>query len=677
MRTPGAPNAPSLTIIPPHPPLIRRRSSLMSVSSLSPCTPRSCRSPASSFFLSTAAKRKSTDSWNSSIGPDDFETEWKPEQARLLMRTLDALPAHLVTPFNGPVPPANLLDKIARGVAHAKGPVEWPHSTRATRVKLIELARARAKDDAAIGLGLELGDFGPDVVEHLGNTFDGDPHMREPEVLKLATNIQRKRPLYRQSSMDFINAELKDGERVPGRSRLPAYHPYTRGLRSRNRSPSPPRADAVPSLLNPSTPSSSTLNTLSSFSGGYSPNLRTRALRRSVSTLSTLSTGSSNSGKLCLDPRIERVKLGSPLLMAMRTPPLLPATLPSTPVMSSRVLSPGAFGTPSTPVTQSAFPFPCTPGTEPPPTPQTRKRASKRTPSISTLSQSSDEEEKARARSAKKARTRRGHGDAPASPSPMPARESTPGAVREKPSSAKKVAKPIAKTKAKVAAPAAPCPGPCDVEMKDVCTVRATHHRKGSGDSARSRSASLCPDPAKLGATVKVGSVEKAAKGDGKSASLGQTLGTGRPSRPRPMNVQRNPSILGAELLNVGAAVSSPPPLAPTRQETRAHAHTRSHSGGTEASVASSSTRPVLATSQVRSQPRSMPNGQRPQVHGQPPQAPAQPDTKVRTLRRVRRLPGRIISFSNLRGGLCVPEESDMADDEDHDESLSTPIRLR
>jgi transcription factor SPN1 len=64
-------------------------------------------------------------------------------------QTLDALPAHLLTPFVGPVPPSNLLDKIARGVAQAKGTEEWPHSVRATRVKLMELARTRGKPSTA------------------------------------------------------------------------------------------------------------------------------------------------------------------------------------------------------------------------------------------------------------------------------------------------------------------------------------------------------------------------------------------------------------------------------------------------------------------------------------------------------------------------------------------------
>ena len=60
-------------------------------------------------------------------------------------QTLDALPSHLLTPFIGSIPPSNLLDKIARGVAEAKG-TDWPHSMRATRAKIVELARMRARN---------------------------------------------------------------------------------------------------------------------------------------------------------------------------------------------------------------------------------------------------------------------------------------------------------------------------------------------------------------------------------------------------------------------------------------------------------------------------------------------------------------------------------------------------
>ena len=109
-------------------------------------------------------------------------------------QTLDALPAHVLTPFIGPVPPSNLLDKIASGVAQAKGPNEWPYSLRATRSKLVELCRARAKEVSAEKKQHT-------IIEE--EDMDQDlEHSRE--VLQHTTNI--KRPLYRQSSMDFMQS---------------------------------------------------------------------------------------------------------------------------------------------------------------------------------------------------------------------------------------------------------------------------------------------------------------------------------------------------------------------------------------------------------------------------------------------------------------------------------------
>ena len=96
-----------------------------------------------------------------------------------------------MTPFNGPVPPSNLLDKIARGVKSRKGPVEWPHSLRATRAKIVELARLRAKEDTA-----------SDTIAEEEST--------DPEVPAQTTHKGAKRPLYRQSSMDFMQSTKLD-----------------------------------------------------------------------------------------------------------------------------------------------------------------------------------------------------------------------------------------------------------------------------------------------------------------------------------------------------------------------------------------------------------------------------------------------------------------------------------
>ena len=128
----------------------------------------------------------------------------------LFLQTLDALPSHLLTPFNGPVPPSNLLDKIARGVAKIKNPVDWPHSMRATRAKIVELARQRA-GDARDGSGSDT------IVEEESDSSD--------VPLQQTTNIGLKR-LYKQSSMDFMKPpklDLKDNANITRYAASAAY----------------------------------------------------------------------------------------------------------------------------------------------------------------------------------------------------------------------------------------------------------------------------------------------------------------------------------------------------------------------------------------------------------------------------------------------------------------------
>lgn len=221
-----------LSIIMPNPPLISRRSALSRAPS--PRTP-SMRSPVQQpLHISSTDNRKSTDSWNSSnYDPaDDSDLEWKSEHVLLLTRvcfsilfrilhlpylsalqTLDALPAHVLTPFIGPVPPSNLLDKIARGVAQAKGSSEWPYSLRATRVKLVELCRARAKDVSAEHKrhnAIEEEDIDQDLEQFR-------------EVLKRTTNIRR--PLYRQNSMDFMQSAKSELRGTDAFSRYNIHSP--------------------------------------------------------------------------------------------------------------------------------------------------------------------------------------------------------------------------------------------------------------------------------------------------------------------------------------------------------------------------------------------------------------------------------------------------------------------
>ncbi|KAH9940964.1 hypothetical protein B0H21DRAFT_697351 [Amylocystis lapponica] len=275
----------------PHPPLSRRRSSLLSAGS-SPHTPPNSNSPLP--FLSSAANRKSSDSWNSSNydGAEDIEVEWTPEHTRLLTRTLDALPAHLLTPFNGPIPPSNLLDKIARGVSQAKGPGGWPHSLRATRAKIVELARVRAREA---------------IIEGDNDTIAEEDGI-DLDVLQETTNMGPKRPLYRQSSMDFVQTskqDLKDNSNISRLSNrlqrtdriLSSPSDHT-DAHATSHSPSPPHPLATRGSFFPSTPSSTTLN--SSNSGSRIPRLR-----RSLSSLS----GSSDSYcQIAVDPRMQRVK---------------------------------------------------------------------------------------------------------------------------------------------------------------------------------------------------------------------------------------------------------------------------------------------------------------------------------------------------------------------------------
>lgn len=333
---------PPLNLILPHPSLALPRRSMLAPAAPSPRTPRSCRSPCSASQLFFAPNpnpnRKSTDSWNSSNqdADDDPGCEWKAEQTLLLSRvrsptplhfifltfnfssyfqTLDALPAHLLTPFNGPLPPSNLLDKIARGVAHAKGPAEWPHSVRATRAKLLDLARAAAKEQRERARGRSIAE--EDDYEYAHECAGGG-------VLQAKTNVtpSPRRPLYRQSSMDFLasaklessagaDALARSTRRLPAAaSTPPAYHPYLRPhTRSQSRST---RADAhaspEPDFL-PRHPSSTTLHTATSTTLNSSTATTTarRRYRLSLSSASSVSS-SSDVHMQAPDPRVQRIR---------------------------------------------------------------------------------------------------------------------------------------------------------------------------------------------------------------------------------------------------------------------------------------------------------------------------------------------------------------------------------
>lgn len=180
-RRPAAANG--LGLVMPRPVLPHRRSASLRSGLASPRTPMNCASPPSSFFFnaSTSSRRSrdSGSSWNSSNGDeaDAVEAEWTSDHIKLLQRTMDALPSNILTPFTGPVPPSNLLDKMAKGLVET---ADWPHSLRATRARIVELARSRAKG-------------GDDI-----------------EVFKATTNTPPRRSLRQQTSLDSIEGNRPD-----------------------------------------------------------------------------------------------------------------------------------------------------------------------------------------------------------------------------------------------------------------------------------------------------------------------------------------------------------------------------------------------------------------------------------------------------------------------------------
>ncbi|KDR79000.1 hypothetical protein GALMADRAFT_224250 [Galerina marginata CBS 339.88] len=651
-----------LAIVLPHPPLPRRRSSLLSLNSAaSPHTPRSCPSPSLPIFY--PANRKSTDSWNSS-NADDMDFEWKQDQILLLSRTLDALPAHLVTPFNGPVPPSNLLDKIARGVSQAKGPAEWLHSIRATRVKLLELARSRAKEEA-------LAERQRQVIAEEVEIDDGSHHsnysyFHDGEEKPVAP----RRPLYRQSSMDFIKpspADIKDNaniarlsNRLQRSDRLfpnPSYHPYSRLPRSHahahadRRSSSPPHPTDVPALINPSTPSSSTLNSFSSLSSAP------RVLRRSASTLSSGSLFSSSSSGMPLpDPRLQRVKRSDSFCSGPPAPPPK-----DTPRAAGMKRAP-SYGTLAQEARQEAA------ATD-------RVHARK----LSGSYPSSDEEEKARTRRAKKMRTKTGAatiglGGPPASPSVA---SPPPSSVPPSPAAAGTVTAPTSPVPVSVAVARAPMPPPKDKERPS----HAPRSKSKSVDEGKVKS------PKAPSATKSSKSSSNTAKVDTSGSKVGKTTDKAKDKtkdkvdkaadpththkvRAPKMNLQRNPSMFGAELPhlrekeNVSGAHGLGPGLtlsaAPSAfmQQRGAPHGTRTPTKMRSPSPALRTLSPVSAVFDMHTQAQTPPSPS----PSSPPLSPSSGATqKVRTLRRVRRLaPARRISF----GSLIAPGDEADADGE-------------
>lgn len=111
------------------------------------------------------------------------------------------LPDHITTPFHGPIPPSNFLDRLAREIIEAKGK-EWPHSVRATRVKLLELAKSVAQRDI------------------IHEEYEEELYRLVAEESK--ENVRITRPLYRQSSMDFLPKKKEVQSMALGRYAVPS-----------------------------------------------------------------------------------------------------------------------------------------------------------------------------------------------------------------------------------------------------------------------------------------------------------------------------------------------------------------------------------------------------------------------------------------------------------------------
>ncbi|CAE6440502.1 unnamed protein product [Rhizoctonia solani] len=227
-----------LHLVMPHPALDQASAPSPSSTVASPHTPRrtprqtpdSLARPRTS--VASDKPRSSIDSWNS-VDTNELIWEWKEEELELLSRTLDNIPSHLMTPYVGVIPPPNVLDKLARDIALSRNALEWPHSTRATRVKLHELCRRKTVKKAT--------------------------ERRAPPILRSTVEIvpdsaPPRRPLYRQSSMDFLpvkdeatsvtrlSSRLQRADRMALHS---PFHPYARPYGSR--SPTPPLSESTAS----------------------------------------------------------------------------------------------------------------------------------------------------------------------------------------------------------------------------------------------------------------------------------------------------------------------------------------------------------------------------------------------------------------------------------------------
>ncbi|KAG8936341.1 hypothetical protein FRC02_002934 [Tulasnella sp. 418] len=218
------------------------RPPLSATSGDGPLTPiNQQRSPIT--FSPARYSRASSESWNSTDDGSTESAEWDDADIQVLAKTLDNLPSHVFTPFIGQIPPANLLDRLARGIQHKNS--DWPHTHRATRQMLAQLARQRASSAPL------------DMVQE-------DPQQPEEESGARAEE-SRKRPLYRKNSMDFIppstskeNVQINRlSNRLQRADRFFSFHPYSKCTSSSQCQVSPPPSSLPSREAAPTPPPSS------------------------------------------------------------------------------------------------------------------------------------------------------------------------------------------------------------------------------------------------------------------------------------------------------------------------------------------------------------------------------------------------------------------------------------
>jgi transcription factor SPN1 len=123
-----------LAIVLPHPPLPLRPSSIVSTSSSSPRTPRTCASPTCPPSLFTTPNRKSSDSWNSST-QDETDLEWKSEQVLLLSRVRTPPPFQSHSISNRVPDPRRPARASPHPIQRSNPPLKPPRQDRAWRVE--------------------------------------------------------------------------------------------------------------------------------------------------------------------------------------------------------------------------------------------------------------------------------------------------------------------------------------------------------------------------------------------------------------------------------------------------------------------------------------------------------------------------------------------------------------